>query len=270
MLTTVRVQNYKSWQDSGEIVLAELTGFFGTNGTGKTALLEAIWEQNRNEPNVYLFEKGDALAPTESAARWLVENGIVHSYRLDGERLFIKKSEKAPEVVIEDAGTGLARTFAVANLCFSAAAGATLLLEQPDRGVHQSVQTLLADLFIEAITVRNIQIIFESHSESLMHRLQRRIGEEMFSNECTKLYQINLNAEGYSQANLLTLDKYGSIHNWPRDFFGNPLGEGIAQNKARLNRLLAEDRKRKATKEIEEKEKKVDLTTHGKVEAGRR
>jgi AAA15 family ATPase/GTPase len=270
MLTTVRVQNYKSWQDSGDIALAELTGFFGANGTGKTALLEAIWEQNRNAPNVCYFEKGDILPPSEAAARWLVENAIIHSYRQDGERLFIKKNEKAPELPVEAAGTGLARTFAVTNLCFSAPAGATLLFEQPDRGIHQSVQTLLADLFIEAVTVRNIQIIFESHSESLVHRLQRRIGEELFSNECTKLYQIDLNVEGYSHVNLLNLDKYGSIHNWPRDFFGNPLGEGIAQNKARLNRLLAEERQRKPTKGTEKREKEAELNTHGKVEAGRR
>jgi hypothetical protein len=99
-------------------------------------LLESIWEQNRNDPNVFYFERGDVPASVEATAQWLVENNIIHSYHLDGDRLLIKKGEKAPEIAIENAGTGLARTFAVANLCFAAPPGATLLFEQPDRGVH--------------------------------------------------------------------------------------------------------------------------------------
>jgi predicted ATPase len=42
MLTSLQVQNFKSWQDTGEIRLAPITGFFGANSSGKTAILQLL------------------------------------------------------------------------------------------------------------------------------------------------------------------------------------------------------------------------------------
>ncbi len=42
MLTHIRVKNFKSWKDSGEVKLAPLTVFFGTNSSGKSSLLQML------------------------------------------------------------------------------------------------------------------------------------------------------------------------------------------------------------------------------------
>ena len=42
MITYIRMQNFKSWQDSGKVKLAPLTGFFGTNSSGKSSLLQML------------------------------------------------------------------------------------------------------------------------------------------------------------------------------------------------------------------------------------
>lgn len=42
MFTSLRAQNFKSWQDTGEIRLAPVTGFFGANSSGKTAILQLL------------------------------------------------------------------------------------------------------------------------------------------------------------------------------------------------------------------------------------
>jgi predicted ATPase len=42
VLRSLRLQNYRSWKDSGEITLAPLTGFFGTNSSGKSSLLRFL------------------------------------------------------------------------------------------------------------------------------------------------------------------------------------------------------------------------------------
>ncbi|MYB00702.1 AAA family ATPase, partial [Candidatus Poribacteria bacterium] len=42
MITHIRVKNFKSWQDSGGVELAPLTGFFGTNSSGKSSLLQML------------------------------------------------------------------------------------------------------------------------------------------------------------------------------------------------------------------------------------
>ena len=42
MFTQLRIQNFKSWADTGEFRMAPLTGFFGTNSSCKTAILQFI------------------------------------------------------------------------------------------------------------------------------------------------------------------------------------------------------------------------------------
>ena len=42
MITHIRMQNFKSWKDSGKVDLAPLTGFFGTNSSGKSSLLQML------------------------------------------------------------------------------------------------------------------------------------------------------------------------------------------------------------------------------------
>ncbi len=42
MLTGLRVQNFKSWKDSGDIRLAPVTVFFGANSSGKTSLIQFL------------------------------------------------------------------------------------------------------------------------------------------------------------------------------------------------------------------------------------
>jgi predicted ATPase len=42
MLDTLRFQNFKSWRDTGEIRLAPITGFFGTNSSGKSSILQLL------------------------------------------------------------------------------------------------------------------------------------------------------------------------------------------------------------------------------------
>ena len=42
MITELRAQNFKSWQDTGPLQFAPLTGFFGANNSGKTSILQVL------------------------------------------------------------------------------------------------------------------------------------------------------------------------------------------------------------------------------------
>lgn len=42
MLNNLRLERFKSWRDTGPIRLAPVTGFFGTNSSGKTSLLQSL------------------------------------------------------------------------------------------------------------------------------------------------------------------------------------------------------------------------------------
>ncbi len=42
MLTGLRLTNFKSWDDTGQVRLAPLTIFFGRNGSGKSSLIQSL------------------------------------------------------------------------------------------------------------------------------------------------------------------------------------------------------------------------------------
>ena len=147
----------------------------------------------------------------------------------------MQRSADAKEVLLTDVGFGVSQILPVITLCYYAPEGSILLLEQPEIHLHPSVQAGLADVFIDAIKRRNVQIIVESHSEHLLRRLQRRIAEEAFPASDAALYFCSM-SEGHSQAERLSLDLFGSIENWPKDFFGDEFGEIAETQKAVLRR----------------------------------
>jgi predicted ATPase len=99
------------------------------------------------------------------------------------------------------------------------------------------VQAGLADVFIDAIKHRQVQIIIESHSEHLLRRLQRRMAEEKIEPSNTALYFTEMQG-AQSVLTPLRLDHFGNIQNWPANFFGDEIGDLAAMGEAMLKRRV--------------------------------
>ena len=176
-------------------------------------------------------------------SEWLREMDLAHSFILErtgspSEKNYdvrIQKREHGPKVTLADMGYGLSQFLPVLVLCYYAPKGSTLILEQPGIHLHPKVQSQLADLFIEVVTERKLQILVESHSEHLLNRLQRRIAEEKISVDKTALYFCR-NDEGVSKIERLKMDEFGNIANWPENFFGDEMGDLFAMTKAQRER----------------------------------
>ena len=149
--------------------------------------------------------------------------------------VLIQKTPDSAKVTLADMGYGLAQFLPVLVHCYYAPEGSTLILEQPGMHLHPKVQSQLADLLIEVITERNLQILIESHSEHLLNRLQRRIAEEKISAAQTALYFCR-NDEGESRKDRLIIDEFGNIENWPENFFGDEMGDLFAMTEAQRER----------------------------------
>lgn len=178
---------------------------------------------------------------------WLKEMGLIHSFTLtpvaSNRRDYefrIKKTPKSSEVLITDVGFGVSQVLPVLVLCYYVPENSVIILEQPEIHLHPSVQSVLADVLIEVVKERKVQIIFESHSEHLLHRLRRRIAEETLSPDETALYFCSM-GETASQIEELQLDDYGNIRNWPKDFFGDESGDLVAQAEAEMQRKIQYD-----------------------------
>lgn len=192
---------------------------------------------------------------SEKVATWLQKLGLIHSFKLQplavGRReheTVVQIVKDGPEVLLTEVGFGISQVLPVLTLCYYVPENSILLFEQPEIHLHPKVQAGLADLFIEVIHERKLQIILESHSEHFLYRLERRIAEEEFSNEEAALYFCRQDDTGVSHLEELELDTYGNILNWPENFFGDPLGDKLAQNQAQIQQKLKEKKEKEAAK----------------------
>ncbi|MCP5046813.1 MAG: DUF3696 domain-containing protein, partial [bacterium] len=182
------------------------------------------------------------LTVEEYVAYWLKKLGLIHGFHvnqmIEGGNLYevkLKLSPQSPEVVITDVGFGVSQILPVITLCYYVPRGSILLIEQPEIHLHPKVQAGLADVFIDAIKTKGIQIILESHSEHLLRRLQRRIAEEEFDSQLASLYFCETGS-GQSNLKKLNMNLFGQIRNWPEGFFGDEMAELAATSQAIFKR----------------------------------
>ena len=167
----------------------------------------------------------------EHVAGWLQDLELISAFEIerispdaDIYRVRVTRSRDSTSVLLTDVGFGVSQILPVLVLLAYVDEGSTVLLEQPEIHLHPAVQAGLADVIVEAATVRNVQVIVESHSEHLLRRLQRRVAEQSLSPDKVALFFCENNGEG-SEINPLELNKFGEIANWPSGFFGDPFSE---------------------------------------------
>jgi hypothetical protein len=178
----------------------------------------------------------------ERVAYWLKELGLIYDFSVraiaDESNQYQIRVQKAPDsaqVLITDVGFGVSQILPVLVLCYYVPERSTILFEQPEIHLHPSVQSGLADVFIDVIKNRDVQVIVESHSEHLLRRFQRRMAEEKLARDQAAFYFCEM-TNGGSALTTLDLDLFGTIKNWPKDFFGDEFGEIAATTEAAMKR----------------------------------
>ncbi len=185
----------------------------------------------------------------EQILKWLQRLELIDSYDLNPTygpqdyEFLVQQYKDGPKVRFTDVGFGVSQILPVLTLCYYAPEGSILILEQPEAHLHPKVQSELADVLIDVVKNRNIQIILESHSEHLLLRLMRRIAEYGISDEGISADQTAFHFceidNGNSKAEQLEVDEYGNISNWPKNFFGDEMGEVAEKTKAEMKRRKA-------------------------------
>ena len=186
---------------------------------------------------------GKRIPIEERISKWLQKMELAHSFRLipigdlddNNYEIRIRKTPNSAEVTLADLGHGVSDLFPLLVHCCYVPEGSTLILEQPGIHLHPKAQADLADLLIEVITERNLQILVESHSEHLLNRLQRRVAEAKIAADQTAFYFCQ-NDDGVSNIDRLKMDEFGNIANWPENFFGDEMGDLFAMTEAQRER----------------------------------
>lgn len=168
-------------------------------------------------------------------AEWLQTMGLIHSFDIapivkgrKEHEVKIRIGKDSSEVLITDVGFGISQLLPVLVQSIYCSTNATVLFEQPEIHLHPSVQSELADVFIQARRIkedgkeRETQFIIESHSEHLIRRLQRRVAEDRIPASDVAIYFVT-NEGGEARIERIELDEFGTIRNWPKGFFGDEL-----------------------------------------------
>ncbi len=180
----------------------------------------------------------------ESVARGLKMMGLVHDFRIiplrEDDKIFraeVRIHKSSPWCNLTDVGFGVSQVIPVITLLYYVPDHSVVILEQPEIHLHPSAQSALADVLIDAIQKRHIQVILESHSEYLLKRLQRRIAEEHIASKDVALYFVTTGEKGESSLMPLEVDLFGRILNWPENFFGDEFGEIMEMENAIARRI---------------------------------
>ncbi|MCX6838047.1 MAG: DUF3696 domain-containing protein [Verrucomicrobia bacterium] len=110
-----------------------------------------------------------------------------------------------------------------------------IAIEQPELHVHPTLQTELADLFIQSAKERGNRFLIETHSEHLILRVMRRIrettrnslpeGKPAIKPEDVAILYVQPGENG-STVQELRIDEQGRfVDNWPQGFFEERLDE---------------------------------------------
>jgi predicted ATPase len=150
-------------------------------------------------------------------------------------KVLVRKTKGSTEVLLPDVGFGVSQILPILTALYNSKAGAIILLEQPEIHLHPKAQIELADIIVDAVKRRKIQVIIESHSEHFLTRIQTRVADGEISKNSTKLYFCK-NEKGFSELEELIIEDSGRIDNWPPNFFGNMLEETSNRVKAFRNR----------------------------------
>lgn len=155
---------------------------------------------------------------------WLKYLGVAetvetHDRGKHGHELKITTSGTNEPQDLTHVGVGVSQVLPILVICLLAENDTTIIIEQPELHLHPMVQTRLADFFI-CMARLGVQCIIETHSEHIINRLRARIAEDPQNAICNivKIY-FGEKEDGQTKFREVGVNKYGAIHDWPKNFF---------------------------------------------------
>ncbi|MFI6540841.1 DUF3696 domain-containing protein [Nonomuraea sp. NPDC050547] len=110
------------------------------------------------------------------------------------------------------------------------------IIEEPELHLHPSAQSVLADLYIRAIRNERVRFLVETHSETFLLRLRRRVAEGALNAEMIAFYFVDSDGES-SVIKQINIDEYGNVDYWPKGIFEENFEEVRALAEAQEDRM---------------------------------
>jgi len=221
----------------------------------------AVFEMNKRLPVTYFIPPNSDIEdnyvsagesrvdPLEVAtAAWLEYLGVAATVDtvdagVYGNRMQVSLERDTPLHDLTNVGVGVSQVLPIVVMSLLAPEGSLLIFEQPELHLHPKVQARLADFFL-ALALVGKQTLLETHSEYLVDRLRLRIATSE-RDDVRPLVNILFSERngGCSTLTPVEISEFGSIVNWPADFF-----EQSQKDVGRIIQAASRKRKNKVRK----------------------
>lgn len=146
----------------------------------------------------------------------------------------------ARSVPITQVGTGVHQLLPVLTLAkwrrhHSDAITFLDVIQQPELHLHDALQPMLGDLFLDVARAGSGVTIVETHAEGLLLRVRRRIAEGEFPADRVALYYIDDSLQG-SELRRIQILETGEVDDWPKGVFLESYEEVKALRRAQRGR----------------------------------
>lgn len=150
------------------------------------------------------------------------------------------KSDKTIDVNLADTGTGVAQVLPIfvqraQDILDPPDKPVLEIVEQPELHLHPAAHGGLADLYLGAIQRGDVRFLIETHSETMLLRLRRRIAEGKAEPESVAIYFVE-HQDGRATARRINVDENGNLDYWPEGVFTEDYEEARALASAQLDR----------------------------------
>jgi predicted ATPase len=152
-------------------------------------------------------------------------------------KIVTKKRISNGEIKVDliDSGFGYSQVLPILYRVATADPNSRVLIEQPEIHLHPRMQAELAEFFIESLSIKrkdgDFRLIIETHSEHLVQRISRRVGEGAYQidgqsidapkpNEISLYFTEEDRRSGGAQIRQVELGAFGEIE-WPSGFFAS-------------------------------------------------
>lgn len=175
-----------------------------------------------NDGKIY-FQKKEATL-IEACTEWLSYLGVVKEVLTKdkgklGYEIYVRSNPLENWQDLTHVGVGVSQVLPIITMSLLSEPDDILIFEQPELHLHPKVQSRLCDFFL-CISQFDRQCIIETHSEYLINRLRLRIVQSRNASIETDspIYFIEKNS-GISEFRNIKITKFGSIIDWPEEFF---------------------------------------------------
>jgi AAA ATPase-like protein/uncharacterized protein DUF3696 len=107
------------------------------------------------------------------------------------------------------------------------------IVEQPELHLHPAAHRAVADLYAQAVTHTGVRFLIETHSETLLLRIRRRIAEGKLDPESVAVYFVEHN-KGAATLRGIGIDGDGNLDYWPTGVFSEDYEETRALATAQM------------------------------------